>query len=52
LRPAVFIALSPVWCALIAWAFFLTFGRKMLAKERAGRLAREAARNKAKPTTD
>lgn len=44
MRPAVFIALMPVWFAVVAWAFFLTFGRKMVARERKDRLAREAAR--------
>ena len=52
MRPAVFIALMPMWLGIAAVIFYVAIGRKLVAKERAGRLAREAERNKAKPPAD
>ena len=52
MRPAIIIALTPLWLGILAVIFWFTFGRRMAAKERAERLAREAARKLAKPAAD
>ena len=42
----------PLWLGIIAVLFYATIGRKLVAKERAERLARETARKQAKPAAD
>ena len=52
MRPAVFIALMPLWMGIASIIFLLTIGRRMAARDRKERLAREAARKQAKPAAD
>jgi hypothetical protein len=42
--PFVIVSLMPLWVAIAAGIFVLTFGRRIAQQDRAERLAREAAK--------
>jgi hypothetical protein len=42
--PFVIVSLMPLWVAIVAGLFVVTFGRRIARQDRTERLAREAAR--------